>query len=453
MNIAEALKIADNLVFASRNKHLSDLESAIIEGVCQGKKYSQIAQDNYCDQSHVNDVAADLWKVLSNAVGEQVKKANFRATIQRYQSEHSASVGQVSFNVCPQITLNNHSYHSRQQTDRTNLFSQYLKDIPTLSSFYDRTQELGSLKKWILEDKCRSIVIYGNLGIGKTALARQLLEDIKGEFDEIVWQSLGCQRDLIEFIDRNLIASLNIEALPEPPLDLEARLSLLLEHFREHRSLIVLDDLDRLFSSGELAGNYTDEYREYRELFRRIWENNHQICIVLLSREEPSELAVTIGNNSSIHTLTLGGIGEGGREIFRAKGLSDEDRWDYAIDYLGGNPAYLESVSIAINKLFGGKVSEFCKYEELFLTEDIKSMLTRQFNRLSAAEREVMRYLAGETLPVSISTAIESLNISPSDVGNAIVSLGRRGLIEQTETDNGMLFSLRSIVRQFSRVE
>jgi hypothetical protein len=164
-------------------------------------------------------------------------------------------------------------------------------------------------------------------------------------------------------------------------------------------------------------------------------------------------ITVTIGNNSSIHSLPLGGIGEGGREIFRAKVLSDEDRWDYAINYLGGNPAYLESVSIAINKLFGGKVSEFCKYEELFLTEDIKSMLTRQFDRLSVAEREVMRYLAGETLPVSISTAIESLNISPSDVGNAIVSLGRRGLIEQTETDNGMLFSLRSIVRQFSRLE
>ncbi len=84
MDIAEALKIADNLVFASRNKHLNDLERSIIEGVCQGKKYSQIAQDNYCEQSHVNDVAAGLWKAISDAVGEQVKKTNFRATIERY---------------------------------------------------------------------------------------------------------------------------------------------------------------------------------------------------------------------------------------------------------------------------------------------------------------------------------------------------------------------------------
>jgi hypothetical protein len=254
---------------------------------------------------------------------------------------------------------------------------------------------------------------------------------------------------VVEFIDRNLIASLNINALPEPPLDLEARLSLLLEHFSQHRCLIILDDVDRLFSSGELAGNYTEEYREYRELFRRIWETNHQSCVLLLSREEPSELAVMLGNNSSIHSLPLGGLGEGGREIFRAKGLSDEDRWDDAIDYLGGNPAYLESVSIVINKLFGGKVAEFCKYEELFLTEDIKSLLTHQFSRLSGSEQVVIKFLASENIPVTIARLIESLRLSPGDVGNSIVSLVRRGLIDRTEADEGTFFSLRSIVKQF----
>lgn len=449
MDIAEALKIADNLVFASRSKHLSDLERAIIEGVCQGKKYSQIASDNYCEQSHVNDVAADLWKAVSSAVGEQVKKTNFRSTIQRYQSENSSSfLGQVAFNVCPQITLNTNQYHSDRKSERTNT-PQYLKTIPNLVPIYDRSQELDLLKQSILTEQCRSIVIYGTAGIGKTALARQLLEEIKDEFEEIVWQSLGCQRSVVDFIDRNLLTSLNIEALPEPPLDLEARLSLLLAHVRAHRCLIILDDVDRLFSSGELAGNYAEEYREYRELFRRIWETNHQSCILLLSREEPSDFAAIVGKNNSIRSLPLVGVGAGGREIFRARGLSDEDRWDEIIDYLGGNPAYLESVSIAINKLFGGKVGEFCKYEELFLTEDIKSLLNHQFSRLSESEQAVMRFLANENIPVTIARSIESLSLSPADVGNAIVSLVRRRLVDRSKTTDGTFFSLRSIIQKF----
>jgi hypothetical protein len=460
MDIAEALRIADDLAFSSRNKHLNDLERSIIESVCQGKKYSQIAQDNYCEQSHVNDVAANLWKVLSDALGEKVSKSNFKSAIERYHSKIESSTGFVQqinpFNVCSDITIHNQFDPQSKPIDRTNS-PNYLKTIPDLAPIYGRTQELGSLKQWILTEQARSIVISGTAGIGKTALARQLLEDIKDEFEEIVWQSLGCQRSVVDFIDRNLIASLNIKALPEPPLDLEARLSLLLEHFREHRCLIILDDVDRLFSSGELAGNYTEEYREYRELFRRIWEKNHRSCVWLLSREEPSELAVMLGNNSSIHSLPLGGIGEGGREIFRARGLSDEDRWDDAIDHLGGNPAYLESVSIAINKLFGGKVAEFCKYEELFLTEDIKLLLNHQFRRLSGSEQAVIKFLASENIPVTIARSIESLNLSPADVGHAIVSLVRRGLIDRTETKDGAFFGVRSrsvfegysIVKQF----
>jgi hypothetical protein len=451
MDVSEVVTIADRLIFQSRSKHLNDLERSIIEGVCEGKKYKDIGKEKTppCTEAHVSEIAANLWKAISENLGEDVKKSNLQSAIERYNSSivrsHYWTVDTI--NLCSDPNDTNREDDAKA-INRTNT-PQYLKTIPALVPIYGRSEELDLLKQWILTEKSRSIVIYGTAGIGKTALARQLLEDIKDEFDEIVWQSLGCQRAVIEFIDRNLIASLNIKALPEPPLDLEARLSLLLEHFREHRCLIILDDVDRLFSSGELAGNYTENFREYRELFRRIWETNHQSCVLLLSREEPSEMAVMLGKNSSIHSFLLGGLVEGGREIFRAKGLSDEDRWDYAIEYLGGNPAYLESVSIAIKKLFGGKVGEFCKYEELFLTEEIESLLTHQFGRLSTAEQEVIKLLAVEAAPIGISRSIESLNMSPADVGKAIVSLGRRGLVDRSEKDDGTFFSLRSIVKKF----
>jgi DNA-binding MarR family transcriptional regulator len=76
--------------------------------------------------------------------------------------------------------------------------------------------------------------------------------------------------------------------------------------------------------------------------------------------------------------------------------------------------------------------------------------LTHQFSRLSASEQAVIKFLASENIPVSIARSIESLSLSPADVGNAIVSLVRRGLVSRTETEDGTLFGVRSIVKKFT---
>jgi hypothetical protein len=446
MDVSEVLKLADKLMFGVNSKYLDSLEKSIVRGVYENRKYADIADEYGCTEGHVNDVAADLWQVFSSALGEKVKKINFRSTIERHQfSKESATafIQQISLlNVCSDITVNNHQNKdsTANDLDRT---PQYLKDIPDILPFYGRTEELDLLKTWILEEQCRSIVISGTIGIGKTSLARQLLEQIKSEFDEIVWQSVGCKRSLVEFIDRNLLLSLSISSLPEPPLDLEARISLLIEYLRQHRCLIILDDLDRLFTSGELSGNYATKYHEYQELFRRLRETNHQSCLLLLSREEPSKLS---GVN---HSLQLGGLGEAGKEIFREKGLTDKDKWDEAIEYIGGNPSYLTAILIAVNQLFGGRIGEFCKCPELFLTEEVRSSLTWQFDRLSEPEKEVVKAVAIEPKPVNMCQLIELLKISPADISNAILSLGRRRLIDRLATDNAILFSLQPIVRQF----
>jgi hypothetical protein len=426
--------------------YLNDLERSIIEGVCEGRKYKDIASERIppCGEAYVSEIAANLWKTISETLHEDVKKSNFRSTIERHQSDSIISnefVQNSYVNYHPDITIHHQSHRSSSLKQPT-IIPQYLKDIPAIAPFYGRTEELELLKKWILEEKCQSIVISGTLGSGKTALARHLLEQIKGEFDEIIWQSVGCKRSLVEFIDRNLLPSLSLSSLPEPPLDLEARILLLIEYLRQHRCLIILDDIDRLFTSRELAGNYAAEYREYQELFRRLREAHHQSCILLLSREEPSKLS------GVSHSFQLGGLGEAGKKIFRANGLTDEDRWDDAIEYSGGNPSYLTAVSIAVNQLFGGRVGEFCKCPELFLTEEIKSSFNWQFERLSESEKEVMKAVSIEPIPVNMGQLIQSIEISPSDISNAILSLGRRGLIDRLETDDSILFSMQPIVRQ-----
>jgi NB-ARC domain len=371
MNVAEVINIADRLVFQSRHKHLNDLERAIIEGVSEGKTSVQIANDTRetpYTEVHVNEVASKLWKELSVFLDEKVTKKNFKSMIERYHSSivqsHNWKVGNINFCSEP-----NRGSREEDLISDSRPFPHYPRDIPPLVPLYGRTDELTSLKQWIVEERCRSIVIYGTYGIGKTALARQLVEDIGDKFDAIIWYSLEYARSFDEFIERNLLPYLNIDKFTESPSALEDRLSLAIDCLRDRRYLIVLDDVEEIFRSGELAGSYAEIHHDYRDFFRRIRQTNHQSCLIQLSGDKPSDIDTLEEGNSTFRTLRLGGLDKAGREIFRAKALKDEDSWEKAIASYYGNPKYLEIVATSIKKSFEGKVSCISGLEQIFLPD------------------------------------------------------------------------------------
>lgn len=83
MNIEDVIKLVDSLVFEHSGKHLGDLEQCILKETLTGEKYSNIADKCNCTEGYVKTVASDLWKKLSQELGEEIKKSNFRATMER----------------------------------------------------------------------------------------------------------------------------------------------------------------------------------------------------------------------------------------------------------------------------------------------------------------------------------------------------------------------------------
>jgi hypothetical protein len=194
---------------------------------------------------------------------------------------------------------------------------------------------------------------------------------------------------------------------------------------------------------------HIDRCADYGELFRRIRETNHQSCLLQISDEKPIDIESIEGTEGRIQTLLLAGSGEVGKEIFRAKSLVDEDSWEEAIESYASNPKYLEIVATSIKKSFGSKVSCVCRLERIFMTAQLKAILTRQIERLSPLEREVITAFASQSKAISILELVTEINIALTDGCDAVESLMRRGLIGRTETDRGLLFELRSIDRQF----
>lgn len=89
-NLDEALKIANNLIYAQIQRNLTDVETAIIQGAWHKQDYGEIASENNYTLSYISqDVAPKLWKLLSEVLGERVKKNNFKQALKRHQLSSS----------------------------------------------------------------------------------------------------------------------------------------------------------------------------------------------------------------------------------------------------------------------------------------------------------------------------------------------------------------------------
>ncbi|MGB5771349.1 MAG: hypothetical protein WBM32_16000 [Crocosphaera sp.] len=95
MNSQDLVSYLDELIFSSTGKHIDSLQVAILKGVLNGQKYANIAEDYNCSKGHVKDEAYKLWKLLSDTLGEEINKSNFRATIERIKAKNSQFVGNI----------------------------------------------------------------------------------------------------------------------------------------------------------------------------------------------------------------------------------------------------------------------------------------------------------------------------------------------------------------------
>lgn len=105
MNTSELVNYLDDLLYDSTGKHIDSLQVDILKGVLNGKKYKEIAKEYKCSTSYVKDEAYKLWRLLSDALGEDINKSNFRATVERIITKNNSNVMVNSkvdkLNFCP----------------------------------------------------------------------------------------------------------------------------------------------------------------------------------------------------------------------------------------------------------------------------------------------------------------------------------------------------------------
>src|SRR5579864_6990636 len=267
-------------------------------------------------------------------------------------------------------------------------------DAPDVASFYGRAWELDLLSEWVVEERCRVVSVLGQGGIGKSALATQVMHRVAEDFEVVIWRSL---RDVptCEALLGDCLQVLAPQALSSVSSSLESLQDLLLECLRSRRVLLVHDNLESFLEEGEDSGHIRPGYEGFIQVLRRIAGTEHQSCMLLTSREKPSDLVPLEGSRAPVRALRLARLGaEACQQLLAEKEVAGSTSEQLRlIEAYAGNPLALKIVAQTIVELFDGQSVPFLEQGEVVFG-GVRELLDEKYARLSAVEQSVLLWLA-----------------------------------------------------------
>jgi WD40 repeat protein len=468
MDIDKGIEVANALVLAKTRRRLNSVEAAILTGSWQGKTYEEIASSaNYAASYLKRYAGPKLWQLLSDVLGEEVSKTNFRASLE-YRCQQASQGVQAEASGEPEIQETG----KRPSEPRSKAAFPYVDwgEATDVSTFYGRLSELELLHEWInpksvdeQSQPCRLICLLGMGGIGKTSLSIKLAQQVveryefsvlrsefssstpnfsfgdaartklkTQNFEYVIWRSLRDAPPLTDLI-ADLILLLSHQQDLDLPKSISAQITRLIHYFQQNRCLLVLDNVESILQSGEIVGSYRSGYEAYGELFQRIGATKHQSCLLLTSREKPAEVATLEGDMLPVRSLQITGLATADSfGILETKGLvgSVADRYQL-IEHYRGNPLALKIVATSIRDLFEGDIAEFLE-QSTVVFNGLRRLLEGQIERLSKLERQVMNWLAINREWTTINQLHADIfpKVSKAQLLEVLEGLGRRCLIE-----------------------
>jgi NB-ARC domain len=276
MHLDRAIRFTSQLLLSSRQKELSELEILVFESIWLNVSYQESSQNSNYGMATLKNTASRLLQDISEASGERLSKKNCKSILCRLASTNEERVD--------------------------------WGDAPTdMQPFCGRTDELQHLTKWLTIDRCKLVGVLGIGGIGKTALAARLVDNIVADFDLVIWRSLREAPPLPQLMGE-LVQFLSEFTEIEVPTSSDRSIPRLLYHLRQKRCLIVLDNVEAMMEAGEYAGNYRSGFADYGQLFHSIGTARHQSCLLFTSREPPPEIAELAGADLPVRSVWLAGL-------------------------------------------------------------------------------------------------------------------------------------------------
>lgn len=462
MTIEDALALIDTAIDPSCFKNL---HQDIFRLSWQGKSYQEIAETCGYDTDYVRHVGYQLWQNLSQALAQKVTKRNLQVVFRRLEQQSQILSNDVeeiaSLVLTPQYAKSNiNAYPTKVElvSDQTTYPFSW-SDSPNClypnhsQHFVGRQQEQQTLCQWLTrtgQDQTlpvQLISLLGMAGIGKTSLVQQVLHQIQGQFQKVIWCSLRNAPTFTETFAN--IVNTDEQATSQCLTHIDAQIEILMHYFRQHRCLLVLDNFETILQPRQMGGSYRPNHQAYGQLLRHMMDSPHQSCVLLTSREQP--IGINLRNQPTVQTLYLQGLSLS--ETYTLLNYQEVEATQTDAEtlyaYYGGNPYALKVAATNVTSLFHRQVAEWIKQGN-FVFGTIQQLLKQQLQRLAPPEQQIVNLIASETGHVTLDQLHSELVlkdlVSTTDLLPALQSLQSRSLLCNQEDGFRLLPYLREYV-------
>ena len=195
--------------------------------------------------------------------------------------------------------------------------------VDSLLKYYLEREVLSVLKAGLLAgdvasiDQRTTIVMQGRSGVGKTFLATGLVldEDVRANFDAVVWLSVGARPDILELLKSAYIQIMNADLPEDSATSPELALQAIRAAARERSVLRVLDNCwdsahEKLLAFSDNPASRTLVATRFADLLPSAYE----VAIDALSEDEALQLLLTSAGMGGVETGKRA-FEEGGREM------------------------------------------------------------------------------------------------------------------------------------------
>ncbi len=328
MGFEDAFRYADIAIQRVRpdGEGLRDIERLVLEGSWHKQTYEEIAvQAGYSAGYLSRDVGPTLWKDLSTAFRTNVSKKNFRTAIARWGQQMVALPDQEE----PEPPLAAAVVPAPVATIGTPRID--------VSDFRGRDDDIRRLSRLVVEDGCRLVGLVGIPGVGKTWLAVKLANQLRGEFQQVVYRSLGDRPDPLALVTDVLTT---LGSAPTPGNTLENLCAKLVQRLDEAPHLVVLDDTDHLYQVGMLSGSYAPALRGYGAVLQALSTQAHRSCVLWVGREWPRGLAA-MGRSRRYSVRGLAVLDQAQLPCWPPTLTASDEQWQTLHQWLGGVPSLM----------------------------------------------------------------------------------------------------------------